>query len=72
LTLRIPDTLEEATSTAWLSKSLSDPVVSATPDEVDNRVSTNQPVHVEFADGTSRDVWIKGILQRNRAAVPRR
>jgi hypothetical protein len=67
--------LEEATSAAWLAAVLGRPVVSVTAGEVDNRVSTNQPVHVELADGTARDLWIKGYFseigrQYRSAGVP--
>jgi hypothetical protein len=58
----IPTTLEEATSAQWLSSVLGSDVASVAVGEVDNRVSTNAPVHVELADGTSRDLWIKGYF----------
>lgn len=75
VTLRIPATLEDATSAEWLSEALRAPVDSVTTGEVDNRVSTNQPVHVELADGTARDLWIKGYFteigrQYRSAGVP--
>jgi thiamine kinase-like enzyme len=46
-----------------------------TTGEVDNRVSTNQPVRVELADGTVRDLWVKGYFselgrQYRTAGVP--
>jgi hypothetical protein len=71
----IPETLEEATSAEWLSRALDTPVLSVTTGEVDNRVSTNQPVHVELADGTARDLWVKGYFsdlgrQYRTAGVP--
>lgn len=59
---RIPETLEEATSTAWLAEVLGAEVTSVSVGEVDNRVSTNAPVHVELADGSARDLWIKGYF----------
>ena len=73
--LRIPATLEEATSAAWLAEVVGADVASVTPGEVDNRVSTNQPVHVELVDGTGRDLWIKGYFseigqQYRYAGVP--
>jgi hypothetical protein len=73
--LRIPATLEEATSAEWLSEVVGAPVVDVQTGEVDNRVSTNQPVHVELADGSSRDLWIKGYFselgrQFRSAGVP--
>ena len=75
MSLHIPETLEEATSAAWLSEALGAPVASVTTGEVDNRVSTNQPVHVELADGTARDLWVKGYFselgrQYRTAGVP--
>lgn len=73
--LETPATLEEATSAAWLSGVLGRPVRAVHPGEVDNRVSTNQPVHVELDDGTVRDLWIKGYFsdvgrQFRSAGVP--
>lgn len=58
----IPTTLEEATSAAWLSSVLGADVAAVTVGPVDNRVSTNAPVHVELADGSARDLWIKGYF----------
>ncbi len=75
MTLSIPATLEVATSPEWLSEALGAPVASVTAGEVDNRVSTNQPVRVEQTDGTVRDLWIKGYFsdlgrQYRSAGVP--
>jgi hypothetical protein len=75
MTLRIPETLDEATSAEWLSEALGALVTEVTTGEVDNRVSTNQPVHVELADGTARDLWVKGYFselgrQYRTAGVP--
>jgi hypothetical protein len=60
--LRIPQTLEEAMSLPWLSAALGTEVTGVSPGEVDNRVSTNLPLRVELADGSSRDLWIKGYF----------
>ena len=68
--MTIPETLEEATSTAWLSEVLGADVVTVTVGEVDNRISTNAPVHVELADGTTRELWVKGYF--NEAGRPYR
>src|SRR5262245_24623527 len=62
MSLRIPETLDEATSAAWLSEALGAPVATVATGEVDNRVSTNQPVRVELADGAVRDLWVKGYF----------
>ena len=75
MALRIPTTLEEATSIEWLSEALGTPVSSVAAGEVDNRVSTNQPVRVELGDGTTRDLWVKGYFseigrQYRSAGVP--
>jgi hypothetical protein len=75
MSLRIPETLEEATSVEWLSEALDAPVTAVKTGEVDNRVSTNQPVRVEQADGAVRDLWIKGYFseigrQYRTAGVP--
>jgi hypothetical protein len=75
VSLRIPATLEEATSAAWLSQVVGRPVRAVRVGEVDNRVSTNQPVRLELDDGTARDLWIKGYFsdigrQFRSAGVP--
>jgi Phosphotransferase enzyme family len=75
MALRIPLTLEEATSVEWLSAALGTRVGSVTAGEVDHRVSTNQPVHLELDDGTTRHLWIKGYFseigrQYRSAGVP--
>jgi hypothetical protein len=75
MSLAIPETLEEATSAEWLSQALDAPVVSVTTGEVDNRVSTNQPLRVGLADGTTRGLWVKGYFsevgrQYRTAGVP--
>lgn len=58
----IPDTLDEALALPWLSSVIGAEVTTVTPGPIDNRVSTNQPIHVEIADGTTRDLWIKGYF----------
>lgn len=60
--MTIPDSLEEATSAAWLSEVLGARVAGVTVGEVDNRVSTNAPVRVELSDGSTRRLWIKGYF----------
>jgi hypothetical protein len=60
--LRIPETLQEATSASWLSTVLGTEVTGVFPGEVDDRVSTNMPLRVELADGSSRDLWVKGYF----------
>jgi len=60
--LWIPRTLEEATSAPWLSMILGAEVVGVIAGEIDNRVSTNVPVRVELADGSTRNLWIKGYF----------
>ncbi len=60
--MRIPDTLEEATSPQWLSQALGAPVRAVSVGTIDNRVSTNAPLRVELADGTSRELWVKGYF----------
>ena len=58
-----PETLEEATSTAWLSEVLGAVVTSVSLGEIDNRVSTNAPFRIECADGrTAVDLWVKGYF----------
>jgi hypothetical protein len=58
----IPETLEEAISAAWLSEALDADVRAVAVGEIDNRVSTNAPVTVTLADGTRRNLWIKGYF----------
>ncbi len=60
--VRLPDTLADATSPAWLAAVLGEEVVSVTVGEVDERVSTNAPVTVELAGGRTRRLWIKGYF----------
>lgn len=49
-------------------------VVRATPGTAVSRVSTKAPVHLELADGTFLDVWIKGYFgagwSARRAGIP--
>jgi hypothetical protein len=59
---QIPESLVEATSIGWLSNVLGSQVVKVTLGEVDDRVSTNVPICVEFADETTRHLWIKGYF----------
>jgi Phosphotransferase enzyme family len=56
----VPVTLEDATSPTWLSVALGTEVTAVAVGELDERVSTNAPMHIEDADGHSRDVWLKG------------
>jgi hypothetical protein len=58
----IPGSIEEAQSAAWLSSVLGAEVAHVVPGPVDQRVSTNLPVHVELADGRARDLWVKGYF----------
>ncbi len=58
----IPETLEVATSAAWLSDALGTDVTSVTVGEVDQRVSTNAPISVELADGQTRRYYVKGYF----------
>ncbi|MHB8464724.1 MAG: aminoglycoside phosphotransferase family protein [Acidimicrobiales bacterium] len=60
--MRIPETLEEASSAAWLSGVLGTEVLLVRLGEVDRRVSTNAPLHVELVDGSIRDLWVKGYF----------
>ena len=60
--MTVPETLEEATSPAWLSEALGAVVTSVTLGEIDNRVSTNAPIRVELADGRTRHLWVKGYF----------
>jgi hypothetical protein len=58
----IPDTLDEVLAPAWLGAALGVGVTSVTLGTIDNRVSTNAPIHVECADGSTRDLWVKGYF----------
>ena len=58
----IPETLEDATSTVWLSEVLESVVTAVSVGDVDNRVSTNAPIRVELADGRTRHLWVKGYF----------
>ena len=60
--MRVPDTLEEATSPAWLAEVLGVEVAAVRVGAVDQRVSTNAPIAVDGADGSHRDLWIKGYF----------
>ena len=60
--MRVPDTLDEATSPAWLAEVLGVEVAAVTVGAVDQRVSTNAPIAVDGADGSHRDLWIKGYF----------
>jgi hypothetical protein len=60
--MRVPDTLDEATSPAWLAEVLGVQVAAVTIGAVDQRVSTNAPIAVDGADGSHRDLWIKGYF----------
>jgi hypothetical protein len=65
--MTIPTTVDEAQSAAWLSSVLGAEVTRVVPGPVDQRVSTNLPVHVELADGGARDLWIKGYFGESGA-----
>jgi len=58
----VPATLAEARSPAWLSSVLGAEVTDVAAGPVDDRVSTNAPVHVTLADGRALDLWIKGYF----------
>src|SRR5688572_30940307 len=58
--MRIPETLEEATSREWLAEALGGEVVGVTIGELDVRVTTNAPITVEFADDRVGRYWLKG------------
>ena len=58
----IPASVEEAQSASWLSSVLGAEVTQVEGGPVDQRISTNIPVHVELADGHACDLWIKGYF----------
>ena len=58
----IPETLEVATSAAWLSEALGAEVTAVTVGEIDQRVSTNAPISVDLADGQTRHYYVKGYF----------
>jgi hypothetical protein len=60
--MSVPATLEEAVSPAWLSDVLGQDVVEVTVGLVDERVSTNVPIRIDLADGSTRDLWVKGYF----------
>jgi hypothetical protein len=71
MTVPVPHTLEELLSPAWLTGALGQrfPGISVTgvsAGEVDQRVSTNVPFHIECAgglpEGLSADLWGKGYF----------
>jgi len=73
--MTLPATLEEATSLEWIESILGVGVLRVVVGEIDERVSTNTPVSVELADGSRRDLWIKGYFsevgrQFRHAGIP--
>jgi hypothetical protein len=60
--MSVPATLEEAVSPAWLSGVLGQDVSAVTAGPVDERVSTNVPIRLDLADGSTRELWIKGYF----------
>src|ERR1700722_17570066 len=60
--MSVPDTLEEAVSPAWLRAVLGQDVVEVTVGLVDERVSTNVPIRIDLADGSTRELWVKGYF----------
>jgi thiamine kinase-like enzyme len=60
--MSVPATLEEAVSSAWVGEVLGLDVVEVTAGPVDERVSTNVPIRLDVADGSTRHLWIKGYF----------
>jgi hypothetical protein len=71
MSVPVPNTLDEILSPEWLTGALDQrfpgiKVTNVTPGEVDQRVSTNVPFHIECAgglpEGLSADLWGKGYF----------
>jgi Phosphotransferase enzyme family len=60
--MSVPATLEEAVSPRWLGGVLGLEVVGVNAGPVDERVSTNVPIRLDLADGSTRELWIKGYF----------
>ena len=60
--MSVPATLEEAVSPAWLRGVVDLDVIGVTAGPVDERVSTNVPIRLDLADGSTRALWIKGYF----------
>jgi len=60
--MTVPTTLAEATSAEWIGSILGADIVRVTVGTVDERISTNTPILVELADGSRRELWIKGYF----------
>jgi hypothetical protein len=65
----VPLTLSEASSASWLSSALGAEVVHVVAGPVDDRVSTNVPLKVGFADGGSVDLWVKGYFTESGSVM---
>lgn len=58
----VPASLEDATSPQWIGSILGAEVATVSVGQIDERVSTNVPIFVELADGSQRNLWIKGYF----------
>ncbi|AZP80735.1 phosphotransferase family protein [Mycobacterium avium] len=68
-TAPVPDSLEQALSSKWLTAALGTDVVEVTPGPIVDRISTNARFTIRCADGSSQNLCVKGYFNEiGRAA----